>query len=85
MTFLHVMRQITLLLCRISSIVKSRNFGTLICVLISFWILSFYSRIVQGFSPMVIGFSPLHFGEPQIPQGYHQEYVEHEGIPVVPR
>ena len=51
MTFLHVMRQITLLLCRISSIVKSRNFGTLICVLISFWILSFYSRIVQGFSP----------------------------------
>ncbi len=68
MTFLHVMRQITLLLCRISSIVKSRNFGTLICVLISFWILSFYSRIVQGFSPKVspkvIGFSPLHFGEP---------------------
>ena len=51
MAFLHVMRQITLLLCHISSIVKSRSFGTLICVLISFWILSFYSRIVQCFSP----------------------------------
>ena len=51
MAFLHVMWQITLLLCHISSILKSRSFGTLICVLISFWILSFYSRIVQGFSP----------------------------------
>ena len=57
MAFLHVMQQITLLLCHTSSILKSRSFGTLICVLISFWILSFYSRIVQGFSP-------LHFGEP---------------------
>ena len=59
MAFLHVMWQITLLLCHISSILKSRSFGTLICVLISFWILSFYSRIVQGFSP-------LHFGEPSL-------------------
>jgi hypothetical protein len=63
MAFLHVIRQITLLLCHISSTIKSRSFGTLICVLISFWILSFYSRIVQGFSPhklssKVIGFSP---------------------------
>ena len=57
MAFLHVMRQITLLLCHISSTLKSRSFGTLICVLISFWILSFFSRIVQGFSP-------LHSGEP---------------------
>jgi hypothetical protein len=51
MAFLHVMWQITLLLCHISSKQKSRSFETLICVLISFWILSFYSRIVQGFSP----------------------------------
>jgi len=51
MAFLHVMWQITLLFCHISSKQKSRSFETLICVLISFWILSFYSRIVQGFSP----------------------------------
>ena len=65
MTFLHVMRQIALLLCHISSTLKSRSFGTLICVLISFWILSFLQQDSSGLLPPYIleSFHPISISD----------------------